>query len=213
MMAYRNRETGQYPIGKSELVAAHPNTSLPAAWGQAVLDFLGVDEVFPVPPPASARGSFAREGAPRLTDKGTWEQTWDVEQLGQDQLGELFAAAKAEKLTGLADLRWRKETGGVSLFGAAISTDRESQAMISGALGLVGANPAAVIDWKTASGWVQLDEPTVRAIALAVGSHVQACFSHERQLSEAIAAAADFDALDLVDIAAGWPATLADQDV
>ena len=76
-MPYRRRSDGHYPISRSELLAAHPNTSFPASWDSGVLDFLDVDEVFPVPPPQAA-GHFARELAPELTPKGTWQQRWEL---------------------------------------------------------------------------------------------------------------------------------------
>jgi hypothetical protein len=77
-MPYRNRETGQYPLSRAELLAAHRNTSFPAAWDAGVLDFLGADEVSPTPQPAAEPGFAFIEGAPELTEKGTWQQTWDL---------------------------------------------------------------------------------------------------------------------------------------
>lgn len=87
-----------------------------------------------------------------------------------------------------ADARWRRETGGIVVAGAAIATDRQSQAMISGAHAFVQANPAAIIRWKSPAGFVTLDAATVTAIALAVGAHVQACFAAEADVLAAIAA-------------------------
>jgi hypothetical protein len=117
-------------------------------------------------------------------------------------LAEVLAARK-EAVTAL---RYAKETGGIVLNGAAIRTDRESQALINGAKLLAEAEPAEVVDFKAASGWVSLDSATMQAIGLAVGQHVRACFRQERELHEAIDAAATVAAVQAIDITAGWPA-------
>ncbi|TVR11857.1 MAG: DUF4376 domain-containing protein [Salinarimonadaceae bacterium] len=83
--------------------------------------------------------------------------------------------------------RWEIETGGLVVGGAAIRTDRESQALINGALSLVQTDPTATIEFKGAAGWSTLDAAQMTAIALAVGRHVQKAFSAERTISEAIA--------------------------
>lgn len=85
-----------------------------------------------------------------------------------------------------ADARWRKETGGIDFNGAQVRTDRESQAMITGALALMQLNPSSNIPFKTATGFVTLDAPTVTALALAVAAHVQTCFAKEAELAAAI---------------------------
>lgn len=128
--------------------------------------------------------------------------------VGYEVTPRLLDAVRAERRAALADLRWTRETGGIVLNGAAISTDRESQGLVNGALALMSADPGRLIDWKTGAGWVRLDAATIAQIAFAVGAHVQACFSHERELSEEIDAALSFEALDAIDLTAGWPSPL-----
>jgi hypothetical protein len=120
---------------------------------------------------------------------------------------EVAEARKAD----LAAYRYRVETGGVTVGGTLIASDRQSQAMIAGAKLFADMNPAAMIDWKGASGWVQIDAAAVTAIANAVGDHVQACFSAERIHAEALDAivadtAGTADDLIAHDITTGWPA-------
>lgn len=107
----------------------------------------------------------------------------------------------------LRDKRWRVETGGIVVGGASIRTDETSQAKITGAVNLFSHDETLThIDWEAQPGiWVQLDEATMLAIGVAVGRHVQACFSHAKTLSEAITSAEDHAALDAIDIEAGWP--------
>ncbi len=113
---------------------------------------------------------------------------------------------RAAKLAKLAAIRYARETAGISVAGAQIRTDRESQYTLAGALLAIqqGLVPGP-IDWKAASGWVQVSSAQLAAIAQAVASHVQACFSRERALAEQLAAAADIAAVNAIDLETGWP--------
>lgn len=113
---------------------------------------------------------------------------------------------KTVKLALLAAKRWEEEASGIEVDGAVIRTDIDSQTKIAGALQMVQRNPQTIIDWKGATGWVQLDAAAVAVIADLVAAHVQACFTHERVLSDAITSAPDTIVLDAIDINAGWPA-------
>lgn len=118
---------------------------------------------------------------------------------------EAVAGRKAD----LAALRFEKETAGITLAGTVIRTDRESQALITGAWCRVQQNPNVLIDWKGETSWTRLDAATINAIAYAVGDHVQACFTNEKAHSTALDAlgadpnttVADIEAYD---ITTGW---------
>lgn len=113
---------------------------------------------------------------------------------------------KARKIEALALKRWMVEAGGITVNGAVIATDDRSQSKVTGALMKVTRNPATLIDWKGENGWIKIAKAEVEAIADLVGDHVQACFSRECALAEAIAAAEDVAALEAIDINSGWPA-------
>jgi leucyl aminopeptidase len=53
--------------------------------------------------------------------------------------------------------------------------------------------------------WVALDAATMTAIGVAVGRHIQACFSRAKALADEVAAASDAAALDAINIDVGWP--------
>jgi hypothetical protein len=107
-----------------------------------------------------------------------------------------LATQKTRLLARLAQRRWEVETGGITINGAQILTDRESTAMLAGALQLLGLSPeGATVKWKAATGFISLDLPSLQAIALAVGQHVQACFAREATLTADIASAPDADSL------------------
>lgn len=101
--------------------------------------------------------------------------------------------------------RFDHETKGIEINGAYVATDRDSQAKINGAFNLASYNLDTTIDFKGANGWVALSGAEMLGIGVAVGRHVQACFSKERALHEAIDACEDLAALELIDIEAGWP--------
>jgi hypothetical protein len=117
----------------------------------------------------------------------------------------------AERKAGLQEevraKRWAVETGGLTVGGAPIRTDEASQSRITAAVNLFAHDETLQsVDWEAQHGvWVEIDRATMIAIGVAVGRHVQQCFSHARALSEAVEAAEDEEALDAIDIDAGWP--------
>lgn len=98
------------------------------------------------------------------------------------------APSKAELTAYAAQRRWEIETGGIDVAGQTVDTSRESQAMIAGADALAQADPEETVDYKTTTGWIELDAETMHTIALAVGRHVRSLFHTERQVCEAIEA-------------------------
>lgn len=105
-------------------------------------------------------------------------------------LADCQAAKKAE----IANARWHAETSGVN----GIRTDRESQAMITGAALKALQDAEYVCSWKTDAGFVELTAAQILAIADAVRAHVQACFDHERALLALIDAAETVEDLEAV---------------
>lgn len=105
---------------------------------------------------------------------------------------------KAEKRAKISEARWRAETGGITLNGTEIATDRESQALLTGAVLKAKDDPAYTVRWKARNGWFQLDSATLIAIADAVRAHVQACFDKEEVLQNQVDAATTAAELEAV---------------
>lgn len=79
-----------------------------------------------------------------------------------------------------ASARYDKETGGISVGGVDVRTDRESQAMINGAYNMAARDGTFTTKWKGANGsFSTLTAATITALATAIGQHVAACFSAE----------------------------------
>lgn len=116
-----------------------------------------------------------------------------------------LAALQAELRERATALRWQHETGGIVVAGTSVATGIDDQNRINTVLTAERIAGIAVVDFKAASGWVQLPIDQIEAIAAAIAVHVQACFSAERAHHEAIDALVDVAAAEAYDVAAGWP--------
>lgn len=110
---------------------------------------------------------------------------------------------------GLAQRRWEAETGGLTLeSGLRVLSGRADRDGISSLILTSEAAGIETVDFKAASGWVHLTLDGIRDIAQAIALHVQACFSAERAVSEAIDALDSVTAAEAFDVSAAWPADL-----
>jgi hypothetical protein len=85
-----------------------------------------------------------------------------------------------------ADIRWRKEVGGIVVGGVPVATDDRSKLLIAGARIKADANPEFTTKWKSDSGFVLIDAATIIAISDAVLAHVDSCFDTENEVMAAI---------------------------
>lgn len=109
--------------------------------------------------------------------------------------------ARAVLLSSIANLRWQKETAGITVAGLLINTERDSQNLINGAVVSSLLDPAYVCNWKTPEGFISLHADTLKAVGLAVRAHVQACFDQEAVLVAAVEAGTYNDSM----LHLGWP--------
>ena len=114
---------------------------------------------------------------------------------------------KDDCLMAAAAKRFEIETGGITVNGVSIRTDRESQSTLNGALTALQGGFVGQVDWKASSGWVPVGLAEITPFAQAVAIHVQACFSAERAHGTAIHALTTVEELKSYDIEAGWPGT------
>jgi len=187
------KDSTQYTL--PQIRKLHPQVSIPDG---ADLTDLGYYRIESVNPPTVTTTQRLTQGEPEEYESGKWRETWIVTDIPLSEV-------KATKQSELAALRYEKETAGITLNGATIETNRESQALVNGAYSYSLLNPAVLIDWKATTGWIQIDATAIAGIATAVACHVQACFSNERTLSELIAAAETVAAVQAIDLTIGWP--------
>lgn len=139
---------------------------------------------------------------------------WTITDTAVETVYETFEKSldtvKAERKALASAQRYAVETGGITIGGSTIRTDRESQGLVNGAYSLArdmidGHVPAQPIDFKGANGWEQIEPEDMVAVGRAVALHVQACFSRERALHRQIDDAGDVEAVLAIDVMAGWP--------
>ena len=112
---------------------------------------------------------------------------------------------KLNKKSQLAAYRYQIETGGVTLGGNKILTDRESQSMVNGALSSLKNGLLTSVDWKGVNGWVSLTLDTFTPVAQAIATHVQECFTNEKFHCNEIDSLPDVDTVNSYDFTVNWP--------
>jgi hypothetical protein len=112
--------------------------------------------------------------------------------------------ARPGLLAQLAAKRYEEQQS-ATFNGQTVPCDLVSLVMVNGAmtrLSLPGA--PATVRWKLNGTFMDLDLATITAIGTAMADRIQACFDRESELAAQINAAADIDALALIDITQGW---------
>ena len=147
---------------------------------EAELAELGVYPCDEIKPPLEWTQHY---GAPEITvTGGRATATYPVLDYSPDEVAGILEAAKSAKRAEIAAARWAEETAGIDVNGFTVRTDRESQALITGAALKAIQDSEYSCRWKGVSGFIELTAPQILAIADAVRSHVQACFDREAEL-------------------------------
>lgn len=125
---------------------------------------------------------------------------------GQDGLPILidppvYVPTTEDHLESIAARRYEAETSGTTVEGMPVNTERDSQALLTGAALQAMIDPNYTVRWKTAGGFVGLDAQQIIGLASAVRAHVQACFDREAEL---VAAVEDGSYTEEM-LSAGWP--------
>lgn len=164
-----------------------------------VVSIVGADTLFDPGPThlaVDATGEVAYAGCTWSEGGGFVEPAPPVLDPAEDK--ERLIAYAAEK-------RWRVETSGIEVGGALIRTDEKSQNRVAGASLLAMSDPGlTVIDWEAMPGdWVSVAKADMIAIGVAVGRHVQACFTALKAVQAEIEAGT-INTTEQID-AAEWP--------
>jgi hypothetical protein len=95
---------------------------------------------------------------------------------------EILEAKKAR----IAAARYDKEIGGVDTRFGRVSTDRESQTMLSNALTYATLGNKESIPWKFQDGFRTLSRDEFLELVNAVGAHIESCFLEEQEALNAL---------------------------
>jgi len=120
--------------------------------------------------------------------------TYPVLDHSPDEVAGILEAAKERKRSEIAAARYEAEAAGID----GIKTDRESQALITGAALKAMQDEKYSCRWKTESGFVELSALQISAVADAVRTHVQGCFDREAELLPFIEAATSPEELEAI---------------
>ena len=159
----------------------------------AELGIYPVDEVKPALTWTQHHGTPVIEVA-----DGRATATYPVVEYSPEEIEGILEAAKESKRSEVASARFEAETAGIDVNGFTVRTDRESQALVT------GAALQAIVDydyecrWKTSEGFVHLSAEQIKYIAQAVRAHVQSCFDREAELLPLIDAAESPGDLDKI---------------
>ncbi len=113
----------------------------------------------------------------------------------ESELADHLDRVKQDKLAEIAEARYEAEIAGVEKDGSLIRTDRQTQAMISGAALKAIRDDTYVCRWKTANGFVTLGAEDIIAVADTIRDHVQSCFDREAVLADQVEAATTLEAV------------------
>jgi len=206
-MKYYNESTGQELSRRGVEKAVYP-TSLAKGWGPEAVIAKGFYPIIKPIKPDITPFQKLELGTP-VKIGNEYHYTWSITDKFSDipggdtkeiQEANYLEILKTKKITELAQRRYTAEITGITVNGSEIKTDRESQAMITGAYNAIQINPNKTIDWKGTNGWATLNATAITAIASAVADHVQACFTREKELTELINAVSTFDELEAINI-------------
>ena len=223
MNLFRKISDGTYPVGEKFIRDTNPTVSFPEVFDNATALEFGYEVVYQVPVPTTKRWQMVRELAPVKSDKGFWEQKFEVVDMpfnavmdsngneikSSDQVQHDYLNLWKEELKKtVTDRRYSVETSGITLpNGVKIKTDRESQAQLSSAYSSLKNGLITDTQWKGDNGeWVLVTLTEIEPIAQAVAAHVRACFAAEKQHFESIDAITTFEGLDQYNTNTGWPA-------
>ena len=104
---------------------------------------------------------------------------------GEDFNVPTFEDLRNRKYREIAQARYNAEIAGINN----ISTDRESQSLITGAALKAMQDSTYTCRWKGIDGFITLNATQIIAVADSVRQHVQGCFDHEAELLPLIEAA------------------------
>lgn len=208
-MIFRNTETGEFGVSFGELAA---RLGLPLGGLKAILEGrppqhmpMMIPDIAPwqtyaeTGPPETPIGKVAVEVAPV-----DGQQVWTVQDSSTD-----LADLRAAVLAVVADQRWRTSLTFTFNDTPGVASDDQAQNRAANTLALLSQPEAdgVKVQWEITPGaFLALDKEGVRQLGLAMGLHVQACWSYAAALAAQAMAATTPAEIALINPAAGWPA-------
>ncbi len=152
------------------------------------------------------------DGLPGLSDAFLlafgWQRLTEAT-LSQADEAVAFPLVAASMKARLAAYRYERETGGMTVNGIAILTDRDSQGLIDSMQRLLADEVIASVRFKSAAGTlIACNLALATALRSAVGVYVQGCRNKEADHAEALAELDTAQERAAYDFTAGWPSSV-----
>lgn len=181
----------------ADVVRENPQTSFPSGEYPEVAGYL---RYAPTAKPYATPEQNIIEESPALVN-GEFQQVWTVVPARPEEIAQRLTDRKAEMKAKAADVRWRRETGGIMVNGMPISTAPESQTKLVSVLVIASQNPAFEVNWKGSDGrFYPMTSAQILEMVYAVRQHIQAAFDWEGQIVAAIDSATTHAELDAIHI-------------
>lgn len=222
MTNYINTSTLQYPVSERDIRNAFPNTSFSNPF-KAPEEY---QVVFPIPQTVfNPVVQTVREIAPVLTDKGTYEQQWEVISKFQEYTDEQDVvhtvqeqedAALAANLSSAKESKWNNikdyrnkltQEGGYKASNKWFHSDVFSRSQQLGLVMLGNSIPAGLM-WKTMDGsFVEMTPTLAQEVFQSATLQDSAIFAYAENLNQQIQNSSDPEFIQGFDIKSGWPET------
>lgn len=199
-------DTNEYPISEKEFKNRFPNIAFP---NQINYQDYGYAVVFPSPQPEKLYNQSVRETTPELTDKGWYEQRWEVVNLSDTMTSEEYQEwetnylnnIKSEKLKLIQTKKNEMRDAGFIVDDIKFDSDIAARLAYT-ELGLqLQANPEFTTMWKASDGvWVTMNYALYQQVITAGKAHIESCFAWQAAKEQEIDAATTIEELDAVEI-------------
>lgn len=197
-----NPQTSQVYQLHSEIRAAFPAVSFPAAMAEEDIESVGLEAVVAQAAPAFNPITHTTVQLPPANVAGTWTQQWEVYALPEVIAAANLAQARAARWEDIKAERARHAAGGVLVADKWFHSDMPSRIQWL-TLVMLGANVPPQ-PWKTLdNSFVGLTPTLVQQVFAAMITAEQAVFTRAEVLRAEVFASGNPAA---VDITTGWPA-------
>lgn len=205
-------EVAEFPLTSKQVRQAFYPSTIPAQLEKfhEVIAQRGYVPVTTQERPAFDPTKNATLQAPALVGNA-WVRQWRQTDATAEQIAERLTQRKAEVWGRVKAIRDQHENGGVAVPNiGTFQTDDRSKIKISGAVTMAliaQANNQQFSESFTLADntEAELDGPAMIAVGITVGRHVSACHARSKDLRAQINAAETVEALNAIDIEAGWP--------
>ncbi len=203
MNKYINTNTLEYNITEDEIKSLFPNTSFPESFTPPS----GYQLVFPTPQPSINRFQIAREIQPLLTDKGFYEQQWEVVDKFQDLTTKSnlesieLANYKQELKQIVVKKREDNEMAGFTYNGKEYDSDLKAIIRISNAAQVAVTNPNFSVFWTAKDNTESLlTGAELIELQAALVAHISIIHINSRTLKQQIDSASTLAELELIGV-------------